>query len=59
MNEPSQGVYICSCGNFYSIPPWGFPTETKNCPICKQKIGGLYHKLIEREGHITIYLKEE
>ncbi len=58
-NDPSQGAYICSCGFFYSIPPCGLPTETKNCPICKKKIGGLNHKLIEREGHIRIYLKEE
>ena len=37
-NDPSQGAYICSCGFFYSIPPCGLPTETKNCPICKKKL---------------------
>ena len=58
-NDHKQGAYICSCGFFYSIPPCGLPTEISKCPNCKKEIGGSSHKLIEREGHIRIYLNEE
>ena len=49
------GCYVCSCGNYYPIPPCGFPTEESFCYVCHEKIGGLNHKLVKREGHMRIY----
>ena len=58
-NDPNQAAYVCSCGYWYSVPPCGLPTSTSNCPICNQMIGGTEYKLVERDGHMRIYLNEE
>ena len=59
-NQPSNfGIYVCSCGKFYTILPCGFPTERSNCPKCGEKIGGVSHKLERRQGHFRIILDEQ
>ena len=57
-NNPSNGCYLCSCGYFYTIEPCGLPNQIFKCPNCNNDIGGEGHKLVEREGHIRIYLNE-
>ena len=52
-----EGAYVCSCGNFYSILPCGFPTQLSECS-CGQKIGGEHHKLFRRNGHMRIFLND-
>ena len=53
------GAYICSCGYHYLIGGCTLPRKTFNCPICHKKIGGEKNHLIEREGHLRIFLDEE
>ena len=62
------GVYVCSCGQYYNIPPCGFPwREEYNkkvyCTNCHLQIGhapkplnipGL-HGMVIREGHYRIF----
>jgi len=61
-----MGCYVCSCGLYYSIDPWGFPTEgqTFKCPECQQDIGygkringigASNHGMVIRPGHYRIF----
>ena len=56
---PNYGIYMCSCGKYYTVNPCGFPTQTSNCSKCGKKIGGIHHKLERREGHYRIILDEQ
>ena len=59
-NQPqNHGIYMCSCGRYYTVAPCGFPTQTSNCPKCGKKIGGTGHKLYRRNGHFRIVLDEQ
>jgi len=40
-------VYMCQCGYPYMIGDCGRPNAVGNCPVCKVKIGGTSHKLVE------------
>ena len=67
------GVYVCSCGLYYEIPPCGFPDkkgeneEQDRCLNCKEPIG--YgppkenytgsHSMFIRPGHLRIFKDEE
>ena len=62
--KPSDyGAYVCSCGEYYGIPPCGFPIESYNCLNCKKLIGGQekkkeekgFHKMIIRKGHYRVF----
>jgi len=53
------GAYICSCGKSYYIENCTQPSSISICSYCKEKIGGTNHRLIEREGHMRIFLNEE
>ena len=59
-NNPSKdGVYLCSCGYYYTINRCSFPTNEFECPICHQKLGGTDYNLINREGHVRVFLDNE
>ena len=47
------GSYVCSdtCDFFYIIDKCGGAFEIKECPICKNSIGGTDHNIVIREGH--------
>ena len=70
----NHGVYVCSCGQFYEIPPCGFPWKPDDgkqakClnPACKKDVGyaerdpknGGKHGMVIREGHFRIFKDEE
>ena len=42
-------AYICSCGQWYDVAYCGYPMAESICFICRQKIGGLEHKPVDRE----------
>ena len=56
---PNYGIYMCSCGKYYTVKPCGFPTQTSNCSKCGKIIGGIDHKLERRKGHYRIILDEQ
>ena len=49
------GAYVCSCGFAYFIEQCGLQNEEIICPICKKKIGGVKHKLIEKKKKYRVY----
>ena len=39
--QPSNsGAYICSCGQYYDIGPYGFPIDKSKCLNCGKETGG-------------------
>ena len=63
----NYGVYVCSCGLYYTIPPCGFPTKTEEknkCGNCGEYIGYApkpvnmkgNHGMVIRDGHYRIFL---
>ena len=58
-NPLKDGIYLCSCGNYYKIDRSTFPTEELECHICHQKIGGRDYNLVNREGHVRVFLDNE
>ena len=64
------GAYVCSCGEYYEIPPCGFPVKDEQetlCPNCKLKIGYApkperipgKHGMVIREGHYRIFKNQK
>ncbi len=53
-----EGVYICSCGQWYNVVPCGLPMMESDCFVCKKKIGGTWHVPVDREGHIRVCLNK-
>ena len=51
-------AYVCSCGQWYDVAKCGFPTIESICFICNQKIGGIAHHPVNREGHFRIFKNE-
>ena len=58
-NNTSPGAYVCSCGYFYTIGECSLPTVISPCPICGEKIGGLDHKLVERNNHFRVFKNQQ
>ena len=58
-NPFKDGIYLCSCGFYYTIDKSTFPTEESECPVCHQKLGGKDYNLVKREGHIRVFLDNE
>ena len=58
-NDYNVGCYVCSCGEYYSVNPCGWPTEISKCFKCLQEIGGLNHCLIKRDGHMRIFKDQQ
>jgi len=52
-------AYVCSCGQWYDVAYCGYPMAESICFICRQKIGGLEHKPVDREGHFRIFKHEK
>ena len=52
------GVYLCSCGKYYTIQNCTFPSQISYCPnpMCRKTIGGSNHKLANRDN-IRIILR--
>ena len=58
--EPRKiGVYMCSCGYYYTIPRCTFPSQERKCLVCHQLIGGKKGSFVQRKGHLRIFLNEE
>ena len=55
----NEGVYVCSCGKEYIVPPCSFPTNESRCEVCLEIIGGLHHVIHDRPGHFRIYKDEK
>ena len=59
-SEPTKcGVYLCSCGNFYQLYGCTFPTQEYICSLCSHTIGGKNYNLVERKGHMRVFLDNE
>ena len=58
-NPLKDGIYLCSCGFYYTIDKSTFPTEESECPVCHKKLGGKNYNLVKREGHIRVFLDNE
>ena len=59
-NQPSNyGIYMCSCGKYYTVHPCGFPTQKSNCSKCGLVIGGINHILERRPGHFRLILDDQ
>lgn len=57
--EKKTKLYICSCGLKYEISLCEYPEVISNCLNCKEEIGGIYHSMVKREGHVCVVLNEE
>ena len=57
-NKWSPGIYKCSCGEFYTIDDCSLPYKKTKCANCGEMIGGSFHKLVKREGHVRIFENE-
>ena len=58
--QPSNyGLYMCSCGQYYTVAPCGYPMQISNCTKCGSQIGGTNHILLKRPGHFRIILDEQ
>ena len=49
-----NGLYICSCHKWYTVPPCGLPMQIKKCGKCGLDIGGPDHNMVKRDGHLRI-----
>ena len=58
-NNAYEGVYICSCGQWYNVVPCGLPMMESECFVCKKKIGGTWHVPVDRDGHIRVCLNKK
>ena len=58
-NSPSPGLYVCSCGYFYTVDNCSLPYRIFKCPICKLDIGGEHHELVKRNGHFRVFYNRE
>ena len=58
-NPLKDGIYLCSCGYYYTTEGCAFPTQEFQCPICYQKLGGMDYNLVERKGHVRVFLDNE
>eukprot|EP00833_Pecoramyces_ruminatium_P002451 jgi/Orpsp1_1/1176483/evm.model.c7180000057803.1 len=57
-NGGNDGIYKCSCNYWYFIGNCGYPMMIFKCKECGQLIGGINHKLVDRPGHVRIYMDE-
>ena len=69
-SSDDEGIYVCSCGYYYSIEPCGFPTKEHSsiCLDCKLPIGygekkiknkgESNHGMVIRPGHYRIFKNE-
>eukprot|EP00833_Pecoramyces_ruminatium_P015847 jgi/Orpsp1_1/1189879/evm.model.d7180000075169.1 len=57
-NGGRDAIYKCSCNYWYFVGQCGYPMMTFNCKECGQLIGGTNHKLVDRPGHVRIYIDE-
>lgn len=57
-NNYDKNIYMCSCFYWYIIGECGVPMETYKCENCGELIGGRNHKLVERPGHVRIYINK-
>jgi len=49
-----EEVYMCSCGNWYTLNKCGRPWDLGTCNICNKTIGGKNHVLqSEGKGHVS------
>lgn len=46
------GVYECDCGFSYHVMNCGMTMVKTKCPKCKKEIGGISHKMVDRQGHV-------
>ncbi|OUM67355.1 hypothetical protein PIROE2DRAFT_58828 [Piromyces sp. E2] len=54
----SGAIYMCSCYSWYTIGECGRPKEVKTCRNCGNNIGGTNHSLINRPGHVRIFVDQ-
>ncbi|ORX57745.1 hypothetical protein BCR36DRAFT_318513 [Piromyces finnis] len=54
----SGAIYMCSCYSWYTIGECGRPMEKKICRKCGNEIGGIDHRLIDRQGHVRIFIND-
>eukprot|EP00833_Pecoramyces_ruminatium_P007874 jgi/Orpsp1_1/1181906/evm.model.c7180000079088.1 len=57
-NGGKNAIYKCDCNNWYFVGECGYPMEKFKCSECGQLIGGTKHKLVDRPGHVRIYMDE-
>ena len=58
-NPLKEGIYLCSCGFYYTLDKSTFPTKKFECPVCHLKLGGKDYNLVMREGHVRVFLDNE
>ena len=58
-NGSNTGAYVCSCGEYYSVEPCGFTNAESKCARCNLPIGGKFHVMIKRKGHLRIFKNQE
>jgi len=55
IDQGREGVYMCSCFNWYTVGQCSNPTQISKCSVCGQSIGGNNHRMVNRPGHVKIF----
>ena len=50
----NEGIYVCSCGKEYTVPPCSFPVCLSTCEVCLEIIGGENHVIHNRPYYLLI-----